>query len=388
MKTFQRNLLFALALLLFLGNHLNAQKKETPTRKGTYIIIQKNNEKETIIKNFDDLDNVLLDFEVEGEDAETVKGFVKSHSNCSPQPFLGIFSDKNKNGKGIVISSTVENSSAQKAGLQSGDIITMIDGNAINSVSDLRTTLRKHQVGDAIVIGYIRGGQAAQMEVALGQRRNRRQYAYRYESKIERDPCKVFIGVYSGKSYNQKGVRVNGVIDDTPAKDAELLKGDIITAIDGIEVHSHIELLKERNKHHPGDEFLISYIRDGVADEVMAKFKSCDQKEPSKLEETPTVTTPQIAQPTDNTLKVEGMEAYPNPTVGDLNLKFKAAAQPTTIRIMDVQGRVIYSEDLEHFDGNYSRELDVSNGVPGVLSISISQKGKVFTKNIILLSRA
>lgn len=384
MKTFQRNVFFALALFLFFGTNLNAQKKETPTRNGTYIIIQKNNEKETIIKNFDDLDNVLLDFKLE----EDTEAFMRGCSPRTPKPFLGIYSDKNKNGKGILISNTVDNSSAQRAGLKAGDIITAIDGTTINSVSDLRTVLQKHKVGDAIDIEYIRGGQATQVEVNLGRKRTRRHYSYRSKTKVKRDPCKVFIGVYSGRSYDQKGVRVNGVVANTPAQEAELLKGDIITAIDGILVHSHIELLKERNKHNPGDEFLISYIRDGVADEVMAKFKSCDQKETSKLEETPIVETPQITQPTNNTLKVEGMEAYPNPTLGDLNLKFKAEALPTTVRIMDVQGRVIYSEDLENFDGNYSRELNVSDGTPGVLTVSIYQNGKVFTKNIILLSRA
>ena len=97
---------------------------------------------------------------------------------------------------------------------------------------------------------------------------------------------------------------------------------------------------------------------------------------------------PQIDVPYSLNVKVEGMEAFPNPTYGDVTLKFKAEAKPTTVRIMDVQGRLIFNETLNNFDGNYYRELDVSNGTTGVLTITILQDGKAFTKNIVLLARA
>ncbi len=394
MKTFQRYVLFSIAMLLMIGTTLNAQNENI-------IIIQKNNGAEKEIRNIDDLEKILIDFDVNIEiDAEEQKkeDFMRGHrSHRSSKPYLGVYSSNNENGAGIVLDKIVHNSAASKAGLQQGDIITSVGGNAINSVRNLIVELKQYQVGDVVTIEYIRNNQKAQMDVELGSKYIRRSYSYSYNNhtKVERDPCKVFIGVYSSSNYNEKGVRITGVLDDTPASEAKLLKGDYITAIDGIAVHSHNELLAERNKHNPGDRFLVTYTRGGVEYDVTATFKDCPQpvkEQPKQIieeeqEEVPIVEVP-VVTPADNTLKIEGMDAYPNPTYGDVTLKFKAEAKPTTVRIVDVQGRLIFNETLNNFDGNYYRELDVSNGTTGVLTITILQDGKVFTKNIVLLARA
>ncbi|MFK8010242.1 MAG: PDZ domain-containing protein [Saprospiraceae bacterium] len=396
MKTFQRYMLLSLALFLFLGNSLNAQSENS--NNNTFLIIQKNNGEEKVVKNFDDLDNILIEFDVQQDEKDKIEEFMYARKKHS-KPFLGVYSSENPNGNGIILDGTVQNSAAKKAGLQRGDVITSINGNAINSVSALRMELKNHKVGDAINIAYSRNDSPAQMEIVLGRKQRNNHHVYSYNTqqvKAERDPCKVFIGVYSGTSYSSRGVKVTGIIDNTPASEASLKRGDYITALDGITVHSHKELLRERNKHNPGDRFLITYTRDGQEFDEVAYFKDCPNPTVEEntiaeeiIEETPPVVeTPQIAQPTDNTLKVEGLEAYPNPTYGDLKLNFQAEALPTDVRIIDIQGRVLFQEALNNFDGNYNRDLDVSNGTPGVLAITITQGGKVFTKNIVLLARA
>lgn len=394
MKTFQRYVLFSLALLLMIGTTLFAQNNNV-------IIIQKNNGPEKTIRDVDDLEKVLVDFDIQiniDEDEQKVEDFMRGRkSHRSSKPYLGVYSSDNENGSGIVLDRIVHNSAAEKAGLQKGDIITSVNDNTINSVRNLIVELKQYQVGDIVTIEYIRNNQKAQMDVELGAKYTHRSYSYSYNdhSKVERDPCKVFIGVYSSSHYNEKGVRITGVIDNTPADKAKLMKGDYILAIDGIAVHSHNELLAERNKHNPGDRFLVTYTRNGVEYDVTATFNDCpeptvkEQPQPiiEEEEETPIVESPVIT-PSDNTLKVEGMDAFPNPTYGDLTLRFKAEAKPTSVRILDVQGRVVFDEMLNNFDGNYYRELDVSNGTTGVLTITIRQDGKVFTKNIVLLARA
>ncbi len=389
MKTFQHFTLLTLALVLFMGTNLNAQSE---TNNNTFLIIQKNNGEEKVVKNFDDLDNILIEFDVQDDEKDMIEDFMYARKKHS-KPFLGVYSSENPNGNGIVLDGTVQNSAAKKAGLQRGDIITSINGNAINSVSDLRSELKNHQVGDAINVAYTRNDSPAQMQVVLGRKERNNHHVYSYNTqrtKVERDPCKVFIGVYSGTSYNSKGVKVTGVIDKTPASEANLERGDYITALDGIPVHSHKELLRERNKHNPGDRFLITYTRGGQEFDEVAYFKDCPKPTVKEtIEETPPVVeTPQIIQPTDNTLKVEGLEAYPNPTYGDLKLNFQAEALPTNVRIIDIQGRVLFQETLNTFDGNYNRDLNISDGTPGVIAITITQGGKVFTKNIVLLARA
>ena len=400
MKTFQHYMLLSLALVLFMGTNLNSQSETTTSsHNGTFLIIQKNNGEEKVVKSFDDLDNILLEFNVEHDEKEVIEDFIHARSIHS-KPFLGVYSSKNPDGNGIVLDGTVQNSAAKKAGLQSGDIITSINGNSINSVIDLRNELKNHKVGDAINIVYTRNDSPSQVEVVLGRKQRSSHHVYSFnthQERVERDPCKVFIGVYSGVSHSSKGVQVTGVIDQTPASEANLERGDYITALDGIAVHSHNELLRERNKHNPGDRFLITYTRDGQEFDEVAYFKDCPEPTLHEenlvideiIEETPPVVeTPQISQPTDNTLKVEGMEAYPNPTYGNLKLNFQAEALPTNVRVVDIQGRVLFQETLNNFDGKYNKDLNISNGTPGVIAITITQGGKVFTKNIVLLARA
>lgn len=398
MKTTQLNLLFALAFLLFAGTTLQAQQSDKASKKGTYIIIQKNTEKEKVIKDVDAIEDILIEFDVDTDDRQVVKDFMRGHSPQSSKPFLGVYSSKNHDGEGIILDGIVNESAAQKAGLQKGDIITTLNSVKLTSVRDLIVELKQHQPDEVINIKYIRDGNPSEMSITLGSKKTRTHHrSYSYTSKVERDPCAVFIGVYNSSSFNPRGVKVSGIISNTPASEANLMKGDYITAMDGVKVNSHRELLAERNKHQPGDKFVLTVTRDGVSQEVQAQFKSCDEEETPIIEEiveetkdNPIVEMPAISPAinSSNALKVEGMEAYPNPTYGDLNLKFQAEAKPITVRIVDIQGRVVFNETLNSFNGDYNRRIDLSDGTPGVLSISIVQEGKVFTKNIILLARA
>jgi hypothetical protein len=61
---------------------------------------------------------------------------------------------------------------------------------------------------------------------------------------------------------------------------------------------------------------------------------------------------------------------------------------PTSVTITDINGKQIFNESLQNFDGNYNRQVDVSNGAPGTLLITIRQNGKVLTTPAVLLTRA
>ena len=86
------------------------------------------------------------------------------------RPYLGIsmydlsslqnsfyrYSIDTKLTSGVYVYSVDKNSSASKAGLQSGDIITMIDDTEIKSSAYLRYILYQHTVGDKIKVTYYR----------------------------------------------------------------------------------------------------------------------------------------------------------------------------------------------------------------------------------------
>lgn len=60
-------------------------------------------------------------------------------------------------------------------------------------------------------------------------------------------------------------IRVTAVIEDSPAAEAGVRKGDVIVAIDDDDVLSMSELILELRNHPPGDDIIIEIRRDGVA---------------------------------------------------------------------------------------------------------------------------
>lgn len=59
-------------------------------------------------------------------------------------------------------------SPADKAGVKPGDIITKVDGTAINQTTSLTSVLDKHKVGDKVSLTIVRGGKTLTIVVTLG----------------------------------------------------------------------------------------------------------------------------------------------------------------------------------------------------------------------------
>jgi putative serine protease PepD len=59
---------------------------------------------------------------------------------------------------------------AAEAGLQSGDTITAVDGDAITSGDELTTTIGSKKPGDSVSVTYTRDGTSHTVEVQLATR--------------------------------------------------------------------------------------------------------------------------------------------------------------------------------------------------------------------------
>jgi putative serine protease PepD len=57
---------------------------------------------------------------------------------------------------------------AAKAGLQTGDVITKVDGTTISDATDLTAAIRSHQAGDTVALTYTRGGSTHNTTATLG----------------------------------------------------------------------------------------------------------------------------------------------------------------------------------------------------------------------------
>ncbi len=80
----------------------------------------------------------------------------------------GIMIDKDID-QGIVVVSVSKGTPASDAGLQTGDVITEMDGTEVKSTSHFRYLLYKHKVGDTVTIKYIRNGNTEEVKLHLNQ---------------------------------------------------------------------------------------------------------------------------------------------------------------------------------------------------------------------------
>jgi membrane-associated protease RseP (regulator of RpoE activity) len=76
----------------------------------------------------------------------------------------------------------------------------------------------------------------------------------------------AYLGVSVDPTSTANGVEITDVADGSPAADAGLEAGDVITEIDGESVSSFADLAEVIADHEPGDDVEITYERDGESD--------------------------------------------------------------------------------------------------------------------------
>lgn len=69
---------------------------------------------------------------------------------------------------GAYVAEVTADGPAAEAGVEAGDIVTAVDGEAISSADGLIIALREHEVGDKVTLTVMRGKDEKEIEVELG----------------------------------------------------------------------------------------------------------------------------------------------------------------------------------------------------------------------------
>jgi serine protease Do len=69
--------------------------------------------------------------------------------------------------QGVLVAQVNDDTPAQKAGLEDGDIILTVDGEKIRNASDLRNTISLSDVGEKVELRIIRDGKEKKLQVKL-----------------------------------------------------------------------------------------------------------------------------------------------------------------------------------------------------------------------------
>ena len=136
-----------------------------------------------------------------------------------------------------------DNTPAQKAGLQPGDVIITADGQPVDRVSTLQRIVRSHNPGDAIDIEAMRYGQRKNFRVTLMEAPSDRQVASAATRTaptgggsvhpalgISVAPVSTELAAQSRLATPVRGVLVSDVIPGGPSED-KLFRNDVITEV-------------------------------------------------------------------------------------------------------------------------------------------------------------
>ncbi|MCL7704729.1 serine endoprotease DegP, partial [Enterobacter kobei] len=122
--------------------------------------------------------------------------------------------------RGAFVSQVMPNSSAAKAGIKAGDVITSLNGKPISSFAALRAEVGSMPIGSKVTLGLLRDGKPVNVSLELQQ-----------SSQNQVDSSTIFSGIEGAEMSNKgadKGVVVNNVKANSPAARIGLKKGDVI----------------------------------------------------------------------------------------------------------------------------------------------------------------
>jgi S1-C subfamily serine protease len=384
-------------------------------------------------------DKVTITYRRDGKEATTeatliTRKEVEKQDKKEPQGFLGVSpeDDDDDDKPGVTVSIT-NNSGAEKAGLQDGDVIFQLNDTQIADFEDISDFMRYTKPGDKVRVTYERKGQRNTVEATLGEQKSwdwgnwNNMNLNLDDLKIdirEKDAC---LGVYSDGATvdDQRGAKIASFTTESAAREAQMKEADLILSVNGQRVQGHDDLWNEIAKYKVGDKVKVEYLRDGKTFTAEATLKACkdqsrveiwntdengdgsnrqfftwnwDQEEQKRLRENRVITIRRPAegdaqnvnvapnQPVaqDRNLKLDSFRTFPNPTQGQVTVEFKADPVATVVTLYDMSGRQLFREELNAFSGEYNQQFDLSEYAKGTVLVHVQQAEKVFTEQIVV----
>ena len=124
--------------------------------------------------------NIHIDHADDGHTVVKIEDYVVEEDKNQNKAQLGVMIE-NADG-GVKINDFVEGSNAQKAGLERGDVISLLNGKQITDIESLVNGLSAFKAGDTVEISYIRGDLERTIPVLLSPRKPSTQKRFKWKS--------------------------------------------------------------------------------------------------------------------------------------------------------------------------------------------------------------
>ena len=342
----------------------------------------------------------------------------------------------------------VRGSAADLAGLRDNDKIMKINEMPTDKWSDLTKFIKTAKVGDKVCIAYERNGKAATAEATLSKRNDTKWDVNSGDWDLgnldealnnlnqsdnwnkgnctvnvrEKDAC---LGVYSDAFVvgNAAGSCINDFTEESAAREGNMAKVDVITAVNGQSVKSHDELWSEIAKSKVGDKVKVDYLRESKTLTAEITLKACrdnssrveildgdgeqvrnftswnwSDDDQRNLREHSVITIRKgegdaqkanispngQALVQDRSLVLTDFSATPNPEQSQITIAFTGDPVATTVSFFDLACRQLFREELNAFGGQYSQQFDLKDYTKGSIMVQVQQGEKVFTEQMMV----
>src|SRR5271166_2332694 len=174
---------------------------------------------------------------------------------------------------GVLLEDVAPDSSADKAGLKVGDIVVSVGDSSVDDIRHFALDLYNYKIGQDAQLGVLRNGQVQTVSVRVTERRDDPQ---RFADLVTGPNNLVgrlgIVGVNVNKELRQAlgDTRIpGGVLVAARTPSSTLLgegpqPGDIIHAINTVEVHDLQQLRQELHNIKPGDSIVLQVERSGL----------------------------------------------------------------------------------------------------------------------------
>jgi Do/DeqQ family serine protease len=166
-----------------------------------------------------------------------------------------------KEPSGVLIQEVIPGEPAAQAGLRSYDVVVGVNGTPILSGRDLVKAISNQSIGSMAKLDVIRDGEKIQLQVRIGKRKSDEELA-KQESKLRKEQAQESKGMFLseltdhqrrmvGLSEDEGGVLVQGVAQDSFARAAGVMPGDILLEVNRRPVKNvkdAVRLLNEKKK--------------------------------------------------------------------------------------------------------------------------------------------
>ncbi len=171
--------------------------------------------------------------------------------------------------RGVLVDAVTEDSPAEDAGIQEGDIILAVDGTEVNTMSQLRNKVSLAGIGHEAEVDILRGGKEKHFEVKLAALPDQDELAS--EARQEEDSAEVIEGV-TVRAINERIRQHAGLPDEidglivaeverlSNAATQGLARGDVILKVGGETVSDLEEFADQIAKNTDRPIFLRVYV--------------------------------------------------------------------------------------------------------------------------------